>query len=131
MVELSDDPREREIFLRALRYYSDSCEPPELHAECPFSVDQGPGQRGCGEECLDLLATHNAPSVTEELGNDISIVRSVRPRARRSHLSHKAYDAREVYLTDKAGKSPQRWTWLPFSKTLLKKYAPNLHQDQN
>lgn len=110
MVELSDDPREREIFLRALRYYSDSCEPPELIAECPFSVDQGPGQRGCGEECLDILATYNAPSATEEIIDDgISVVRIVRPRARRSRLSNKPYDAREVYLTDKA-KPPQWWS---------------------
>lgn len=112
MVELTDDPREREIFLRALRYYSDSCEPPELMAECPFSVDEGLGQRGCGEECVDLLATHNAPPATEEikLGNGISIVRSIRPRARQTSLSiSKAYDAREVYLTDKATKPPQHW----------------------
>lgn len=112
MVELTDDPREREIFLRALRYYSDSCEPPELYAECPFSVDEGPGQRGCGEECMDLLATHNAPPATEEikLGNGISIIHSVRPRARRAPLSTtKVYDARKVYLIDKATKPPQQW----------------------
>ena len=112
MVELTGDPREREIFLRALRYYSDSCEPPELIAECPFSVDEGPGQRGCGEECLDLLAANDAPSSTEEtkLGNGISIVRSVLPRARKVHPSNiKAYDAREVYLTDKTTKPPQQW----------------------
>ncbi len=112
MVELTGDPREREIFLRALRHYSDSCEPPELIAECPFSVDEGPGQRGCGEECMDILAAYGAPFATEEikLGNGIAIVRSVRPRARHVNLtSSKAYDAREVYLTDKATKPPQRW----------------------
>lgn len=113
MTELPADPREQEIFLRALRHYSDSCQPPELIAECPFSVDEGPGQRGCGEECMDLLAAHNAPPSTEEikLGNGISFIRNVRPRSRRVHPSHmRAYDAREVYLTDKATKPLQRWS---------------------
>lgn len=61
---------------------------------------------------MDLLATHNAPPATEEtkLGNGISIIRSVRPRARRTPLSTtKVYDARKVYLIDKDTKPPQQW----------------------
>lgn len=53
---LPQDPREREIFLRALRQYSDNCEPPELTPDCPYSVTVGPGLWGCGNECMDLLA---------------------------------------------------------------------------
>lgn len=48
--ELPQDPREREILLRALRRYSDDCEPPELTPDCPYSEKAGPGLRGCGNE---------------------------------------------------------------------------------
>jgi hypothetical protein len=52
---------ERVIFLRALQQFSDECETPELQPECPFSVDLPSGGRGCGEECMDLLAKFGDP----------------------------------------------------------------------
>lgn len=33
--DLPQDPRERAIFLRALREYSENCEPRELTPDCP------------------------------------------------------------------------------------------------
>ena len=110
--ELPKDPREREIFLRALREYSESCEQPALIADCPFSVDtDDPRVRGCGEECMDLLGKYKAPRPSEEvaLGHGFSIRRVRRPRARRLQRGAKPYDAREVYLQDQANGPPARW----------------------
>ena len=110
--ELPQDSREREIFLRALRQYSDSCEPPELTPDCPYSVTAGPGLRGCGNECMDLLAQHNAPLSHEviDVGDGLTMRRATRPRTRRvRNPMSSAYDAREVYLRDKSTGSPSTW----------------------
>ena len=100
--DLPRDPRVREIFLRALREYSERCEPPGLTPDCPYSiVTKDPGVRGCGEECMDLLGKYNAPRPSEEVEHEggVWIRRSRRPRARRPQQPHtKPYDARQVYL---------------------------------
>ena len=59
--ELIGDQNDSQIFLRALRDYSESCEPPNLKQDCPFAIDISPGLRGCGEECMDLLGRFGAP----------------------------------------------------------------------
>lgn len=108
--DIVEDPQEREIFLRALREYSERCEAPGLTPECPFSVDTVElGVRACGEECMDLLGRYSAPRPTEnvDLGY-VVISRPRRPRARRNRPS-KAYDAREIYLIDEAAGPPRRW----------------------
>ena len=110
--ELPQDPREREILLRALRRYSDNCEPPELTPDCPYSVTTGPGLRGCGNECMDILARHNAPLSHEviDVGDGLTMRRARRPRTRRvRNPMSSAYDAREVYLRDKSTGSPSTW----------------------
>ena len=103
--ELAQDPLEREILLRALRAYSDACEHPELTVDCPFSIDIAPGERGCGQECLDILARHDAPASTEEvdLGDGFKAIRVRRPRARRNaDANPKPYDAHEIYAREQA-----------------------------
>lgn len=110
--DLPQDPKEREVFLRALRDYSEMCEPPELTPDCPFSEQTAPGVRGCGEQCMDLLARYNAPMPGEDvaLGGGISIHRARRPRARRGEDgAAKAFDAREIYLEDRASKLLPDW----------------------
>ena len=108
--ELPEDPREREILLRALREYSERCEPPQLTPDCPYSVDtEELGVRGCGEECMDLLGKHNAPRPSEKVDLGYRVVsRPRRPRARRQRPSN-AYDARKIYLEDEASGPPRRW----------------------
>ncbi len=111
--DLPRDPREREIFLRALREYSESCEPPGLTPDCPYSIPtKDPGVMGCGEECMDLLGKYNAPRPREEIQPEagIWIRRSRRPRARRTQQPlAKSYDARQVYLEDQASGPAPRW----------------------
>jgi hypothetical protein len=95
--------REGDIFLRALREYSDSCSAPALTPGCPFAVDIGPGQRGCGEECVDLLASYQAPMSIEEvqLGKGLAVRPRV-PRSRRGPgIQAKPFDAAELLLADK------------------------------
>lgn len=108
----ADCPRVREIFLRALREYSESCEPPGLIPDCPYSIEtHDPGVMGCGEECMDLLGRYNAPRPSQEVrvGPGVWLRRSRRPRARRSQQPlAKSYDARQVYLEDQAY-GPPRW----------------------
>jgi len=108
--DLPQDTLEREIYLRALRDYSERCEAPELTADCPYSVDIEPGVRGCGEECMDLLGMHGAPRPSEEidLGGGFSIRRTRRPRPRR-RVATKAFDAREIYLEDEGSGPPSTW----------------------
>ena len=110
--ELPKDPREREIFLRALREYSDNCEPPELTPDCPYSEKTGPGLRGCGNECMDLLARYDAPISYDEIdvGEGLTFRRKRRPRTRRTHNPvASAYDARGIYLHDKFSGPPSTW----------------------
>ena len=111
MKNLPEDQREREIFLRALRLYSETCEAPELLPDCPFSIDVSPGQRSCGEECLDLLERYGGSHVVEgfDMGNGI-VIRQIRNiQARGDMLQEKAYDAREIYLADQDKGAPRNW----------------------
>ena len=101
-----------QIYLRALREYSERCQPPSLTPDCPYSIDIDSGVRGCAEECMDLLAKHNAPNPIEEidLGDGLSIRRPRRPRARRSlAATTRAFDAREIYLEDEGSELISRW----------------------
>ena len=56
---LPDSGPEREIFIAALRNYSDTCEAPLLQPDCPFATLTDPDTRGCGEECIDLFAAYH------------------------------------------------------------------------
>ena len=111
--DLPQDPQVREIFLRALREYSENCEPPGLTPDCPYSIStKDPDVMGCGEECMDLLGKYNAPRPREEIQHEVGvwIRRSRRPRARRPQQAHaKSYDARQVYLEDRASGPAPRW----------------------
>lgn len=111
-VELPNDPQVRELFLRALREYSESCEPPALTPDCPFSVSTEPGVRGCGEECMDILGATGAPppSFEVDLGDGISIRKRRSPRARRPlNPNSRPYDAKEVFLADQEAGPPSTW----------------------
>jgi hypothetical protein len=108
---LPDDGPAREIFVRALRAYSDNCEPPDLTPDCPFSMPLLKGGRGCGEECMDLLAEfdHATPPGTVELGAGYAI-RPRRPRSRRGpEVTTKPYDAAEIALGDETEKDLTKW----------------------
>ena len=106
------DPKEREIYLRALRHYSESCEAPLLTPDCPFAVDVAPGERGCGEQCMDILAEQGAPPPVDEiqLSNGVAVRMTRRPRPRRPHSRwNRPYDGRAIFLDDQANGPPQRW----------------------
>lgn len=103
-----EDDEERDFILQALRYYSDSCQPSVLHADCPYAVETAePGVRGCGDECLTIRAKFGAPSGpigrVVPIDNEVE-VRLLAPRKYRRGpaLSSKPFDAREAYLEDKA-----------------------------
>jgi hypothetical protein len=101
----------REIFLRALREYSDSCQPPALTPGCPFAYDIEPGVRGCGEECIDILTQYNAPPSVDEVFVDNGVsIRKRRPRSRRGpSRSSKPFDVSEMYLTDREISDITKW----------------------
>ncbi len=106
---------EREVLLRALREYSEYCEPPRLTSDCPFSVDIDPNMRGCGEECMDILGRYHAPppSGEVEITDQISVRRVRRPRARRGPIPSapaRPFDAKEVYLRDASTTDLARWS---------------------
>ena len=104
--------KENELVLRALREYSESCEAPELIPECPFSIEIGQNERGCGEECMDLLGKHEAPRPNRriQVGSGLVISRPMRPRPRRSgDFEGRPFDAKEVYLQDSENSAPHRW----------------------
>jgi hypothetical protein len=108
---LPDDGPERKIFLRALRTYSENCRPPALTPGCPFAYKIEPGIRGCGEECMDLLARYDAPPPVDEIrvGSDIALRRRV-PRPRRGPTpATKPFDAQEIYLTDRTAANKSDW----------------------
>lgn len=96
MTDLPQSGPERQMLLRALRFYSDTCEPPNLHPECPFAVPTPTGF-GCGEECMDVLGACEDPQASQ----GIDFVRLARPRARRVAFgSDKPFDANEIKLAD-------------------------------
>jgi len=103
MDNLPSSGPERSIFIRALREYSDQCEPPELTPSCPYyQFDRGGAW--CGEECMDLLAQF--PDESSESGSalvDDFFARPRRRRARRSPASSaRPFDAREMYIEDRS-----------------------------
>lgn len=103
--------KENELVLRALREYSESCEPPELIPECPFSVTIAPNERGCLEECMDLLGKHEAPrprrTVTIESGIQVRL--PIRPRSRRARDPVRPFDAKEIFLQDSSRTALMSW----------------------
>jgi hypothetical protein len=103
----------REIFLRALRHFSNTCEAPSLHHDCPYAVPTSTrGVRGCGEECLNLTAEYGVDATTDrviDLPDGIGL-RLRRPRARRDPpATVKPFDAREIYLQDKSKPIGETW----------------------
>lgn len=102
---------EREIFLRALRNYSELCEAPDLTAGCPFAVVTPTG-RGCLEQCVDLLAQYGAPGPIEDVQiGEFTIRRLGRPRSRRGPAkTSKPFDAREIHLSDAGRRLGERAT---------------------
>jgi len=107
-----DSPEGRDIFLIALREFSESCRPPELIAACPFSIEAEPGVRSCGEECFDILGVNNAPSPTADvvLDSGLTVQRKVLPRPRRgSDGPSKPFDAKEIFQEDSGTGEPPRW----------------------
>lgn len=102
---------EREIFLRALRNYSEACEPPALTPGCPFAIDLVDGGRGCLEECVTLLARHNAPPPVDEIviGKGLGL-RPRPPRPRRGPAKRtRPFDCMELYLIDSASEDYSQW----------------------
>jgi hypothetical protein len=99
---LPSDGPDREIFLRALREYSENCQPPMLTVGCPFAYDLRGGGRGCLEECITLLAEHQAPPPVDEIrvGGNLALRPRI-PRPRRGIAARpRPFDAAEDYYTD-------------------------------
>lgn len=111
--ELIGDQSASQIFLRALRDYSESCEPPNLKSDCPFAIEISPGHRGCGEECMDLLGRFGAPRPLDSAtgASEIAIRRTRRPRPRHSATREsQAFDARAAYLSESEKSPRQQWS---------------------
>ena len=111
--ELVGDPTAARIFLRALRDYSESCEPPHLHHNCPFAVEISSDLRGCGEECMDLLGKFGGPPPSSELtlSSGITVRRAHRPRPRHSAVREsQAYDARAEFLSESERSPRVQWS---------------------
>lgn len=102
---LPADGPDRQIFLRALRDYSDNCEAPNLTPGCPFAVDVQGGGRGCGEECIEILTRFAVPPGFDEerIGESMSVIRRRPSRRRRGpSATSRAFDAKEMHLSDEA-----------------------------
>ncbi|MGI8776577.1 MAG: hypothetical protein ACR2LJ_04145 [Acidimicrobiales bacterium] len=109
---LPADGPEKIIFLRALREYSDNCEPPQLTPGCPFRREDPKIGAWCLDECVDLLALHNVPPAMEETKvGEFRILRGRRPRSRRGlGVPRKAFDARGEFLADENLEPAQQGT---------------------
>jgi tetratricopeptide (TPR) repeat protein len=126
---LPDSGPEREIFLRALRRFSDACEPPELIAECPFSIDLPGGGRGCGEECLELLDRYGVPPAPGQvpMGTEGMAAQSMGPPRRpSSYPAHRAFDAAENFYRDSDSPDRSRWEASSLLYELRQAYLPKL-----
>ena len=124
---LPDSGPEREIFLRALRRFSDACEPPDLIAECPFSIDVPGGGRGCGEECLELLDRYGVPPSAGQVpvGSGGMAARSMGPPRRpQPRLVHRAFDAAENFYRDSENPDLTRWQASSLLYGLRRAYLP-------
>jgi len=123
---------DREILLRALREYSDNCLPPALTPGCPFAFDIEPGVRGCGEECIDILARYDAPASIDEIsvGLDVTI-RKRRPRARRGPGPQaRPFDVAEMYMIDSEVADLSKWRMPSLMEGLKRELAWQSHQDR-
>lgn len=113
MTSLPTDGPQREIFLVALRAFSDACEAPALHPDCPFSIEVGPGVRGCGEECMDLLGEFQVPvrQVHLDIGDGLAL-RELRSRPRRGpDPTAKPFDSLELHLADTSRDADNPGSW--------------------
>lgn len=112
--ELPADGDEREIFLRSLRYFSDTCEPQRLHPDCPFATDTAePGVRACLDECLDLTAEYGIPERVDSIHFlEPGIAVEVGPTRGRQEASKRAkpFDARELFLIESELEVGPRWS---------------------
>jgi hypothetical protein len=114
-VPLPADGREKQIFMAALRAYSDQCEPPELTPGCPF-YERTAGGASCGEECRDLLAQHGSPNTGSleaifDLGEGYEVVRRRLPRPRRPpQRSARPFDVTVIKRGDEDRPRDQRRT---------------------
>jgi len=95
----------KEIFVRALREFSDSCQPPALKPTCPFSTETHPGVRGCGEECMDLLASFESGEAAERTEVSLGDGIALRPRHRARRGPDPSARAMDALLKACAGKS--------------------------
>lgn len=106
-------PHTPEFWLRALREYSEQCDAPDLTPGCPYRrVSENIGA-WCLDECVDLLAKHDAPPPLErELrAGDMTIIKARHPRIRRNLIRPKApFDVREQFLADACLPLSQRRT---------------------
>ena len=100
-------PDEREandarMLARALRFYSDHCEPGNLHADCPYSVLTRDGL-GCGEECLDYLAAHQENEGTREADRGVRFIplNTTRRFRRGPDPEAPAYDCRQLRIEER------------------------------
>lgn len=116
---------ERVIFLRALQQFSDECETPELQPECPFSVDLPDGGRGCGEECMDILAQYgdlHSRGGGVDLGNGIVArrrQRQFRPR-RGPEPGSRPFDAQAILARDQDSDRPiAAWSTVSLMRLLF------------
>lgn len=125
---IPDEGPERDIFMRALRAFSDSCRPPELIAECPYSVDVSQGVRGCGEECLEILDKHEAPPRPEHIEFGEGIFASpLRKRQRDFNVSPsgaRAFDAAETYMSDSSIGDYRQWRTTSLMVALRENFIP-------
>lgn len=93
---------DREIFIVALRNFSDACQVPRLTPECPF-YEPTPNGPSCGEQCHDLLAEfgHLAPSPSViSLGDGLELIERRRRHRRGPEPTARPFDAGEIRLRD-------------------------------
>lgn len=103
MTELPQDGPGREILLRALREYRETCEAPFLQPNCPYALEVRPGVRNCGEECVEMLIELDGPGPQDEIViGEFGLRRLPKPpRLRKAEASEgPAFDARQIYLAD-------------------------------
>jgi hypothetical protein len=102
---LPEEGADRTLFLRALREYSNACEPPALTPGCPyFRVDPSIGP-WCAEECIDVLGRYPDEPTGVVLDGSLKAVRlSRRPRRPPSH-QRPPFDATQQHLEDR-GREP-------------------------
>ena len=116
---------DRQIFIQALRAYSDSCELPLLTPMCPFyeRTSQGPS---CGEQCHDLLAAHQ-PDGPQRLklvfGDGIELVERPRRHRKGPEPTARPFDAGAIYMHDRHLPTDSRHT-----VSLIKDLEDNLRQ---